>query len=472
MSESGEVVSNGESIISTLWVLFLFVATGVASPLFISLLQSNGACESSTLLFVLPNYIGMAASVFAMGSNGGSIGYTRIAENHAPQDPPRTPERKKKDIEDSFAITDLVDQDTCLTPVSSPSRSPHNPILDPSSPETSSRAIPHLLILLLCILDVISASMNFTGLLYAGSAIFTVVYSSMTMYTAVFSWIILNRSLRVLQWVGIWVIVVGLSLTSVFVPSTVGPEVTNVDKNTSPVGATTADHLASEVMSEASRISLGIFLVVCGSLFHSLSYILSEIVLTTFKESVTPVGLSTTVGFFGCAVFGAWQIIYTMPRFQLLVIDEIAKHNGVYWVILICFIVLVCSSLVHAVCFFSLIQRVGSTTTGVLKGVQSVLVFVLSHYFFCNLQPAQCFTELKGVSLGLVLMGVFLYSYFQEDKDVAGDQSSDSDSKIGGGSGKKSREGSGNSLSGMGVELSIRRKPTFSFYQLAYVEED
>ena len=413
--------------LNMLIILALFVATGVASPLLISLLQNNGACESTTLLFVLPNYFGMAGSILVNRApealRGKRGGYFKIAE------PP-------KDSSPSPHIASEQDDEKYAGFVSSPS----TPSRAAAAAEKKNSAIPHLLIFLLCILDVISASMNFTGLVYAGSAIFTVVYSSMTMYTAIFSWIILGRRLKALQWLGIWVIVMGLSLTSVFVPSTTGPEIDvgdgggSSDSGSSDSGSGDGDgtkgpmqvHIAApEILSESSRISLGIFLVVCGSLFHSLSYILSEIILTSFKGTVTPVMLSTTMGLFGCVVFGMWQLIYTVPRFQTLVLDEIAKHQGDINVIWVSYIVLAVSSLVHAVTFFSLIQRVGSTTTGVLKGVQSVLVFVLSHYLFCSVSQAQCFTETKGVSLGLVLLGVFLYSYFASDEEGDENQASD-----------------------------------------------
>lgn len=415
--------------LNMLIILALFVATGVASPLLISLLQNNGACESTTLLFVLPNYFGMAGSILVNRApealRGKRGGYFKIAE------PP-------KDSSPSPHIASEQDDEKYAGFVSSPS----TPSRAAAAAEKKNSAIPHLLIFLLCILDVISASMNFTGLVYAGSAIFTVVYSSMTMYTAIFSWIILGRRLKALQWLGIWVIVMGLSLTSVFVPSTTGPEIdvgdgggsSDSNSGSSDSGSGDGDgskgpmqvHIAApEILSESSRISLGIFLVVCGSLFHSLSYILSEIILTSFKGTVTPVMLSTTMGLFGCVVFGMWQLIYTVPRFQTLVLDEIAKHQGDINVIWVSYIVLAVSSLVHAVTFFSLIQRVGSTTTGVLKGVQSVLVFVLSHYLFCSVSQAQCFTETKGVSLGLVLLGVFLYSYFASDEEGDENQASD-----------------------------------------------
>jgi hypothetical protein len=44
--------------------------------------------------------------------------------------------------------------------------------------------------------------------------------------------------------------------------------------------------------------------------------------------------------------------------------------------------------------------------------VQSVAVFIASHFAFCSSQKSQCFTVVKGMSLVAVMVGVVLYSSF------------------------------------------------------------
>jgi hypothetical protein len=63
-----------------------------------------------------------------------------------------------------------------------------------------------------------------------------------------------------------------------------------------------------------------------------------------------------------------------------------------------------------------MLKMVGSTTTGVLKGVISVIVFIISHFAFCSLQQSQCFSFGKGMSLVLVVLGVACYSVFKPEK--------------------------------------------------------
>jgi hypothetical protein len=81
-------------------------------------------------------------------------------------------------------------------------------------------------------------------------------------------------------------------------------------------------------------------------------------------------------------------------------------------VIITSFILLILINFIHAFCFFHLLGSVGATTTGVLKGAQTVLVFILSHFAFCSVQISQCFTVQKGISVIVVVLGVLGYSYY------------------------------------------------------------
>jgi len=116
------------------------------------------------------------------------------------------------------------------------------------------------------------------------------------------------------------------------------------------------------------------------------------------------------MGLSGTFVYGLWQIFYTIPNAQELIIKEVISKHGNIVIIISCYIFLIINNLMHALCFFRLLSSLGSTTVGVLKGAQSVSVFVLSHFLFCSFQISQCFTILKGISLIVVVSGVLLYS--------------------------------------------------------------
>ena len=309
---------------SLVFILFFYVLSGVLQPLVLEVLNYNGSCEHSTMLFVLPNYLGMASVYFA------------------PQN------------EDYKGISNGINSNNIRS------------------------------ISLLCLLDIVSQTLNLTGLVFAGSLLFTILYSSCTIWTAIFSYVILNRSLHPMQWLSVITVVCGLAVAS----------------------------LGS--LSEGEYVIEGGAMIITGSIIHSLTYILSEKMMLQLNDPLSPETISYTMGIFGTIVYSCWQIFYTIPNFKVLVIDQIASHNGNVYVIIPSFLLLICINFVHAYCFFHLLGSVGSTTTGVLKGVQTVIVFVGSHFAFCSLQSSQCFTPQKGISLAVVVIGVLGYSYFHQ----------------------------------------------------------
>ena len=304
-------------------IIVFYVASGVLQPTLIEVLTYNGACEKTTMLFILPNYIGMSLGVL---SNLGSI--------------------RKGKIRWGRMIT-------------------------------------------LILVDLCSGILCFTGLVSAGSAIFTVVYSSVTVYTALFSWFFFGRPLHFMQWSGVFFVMLGL------------------------VSSSYGSSFGSE-----DDVGIGIIMIMVGSMFHSLSYIVSESILKS-DHAISPEFLGSILGIAGCIVFGTWELAYTLPRFQKLIIDEIAAHNGDDTTIIFTYFTLSVVNCIHSVCLFHTIKNVGSTTTGIFKGVISVLVFIISHFAFCSIQQSQCFTIAKGLSLVVVVIGVLMYSSFQIEPNVA-----------------------------------------------------
>jgi drug/metabolite transporter (DMT)-like permease len=310
-------------------VLLLYVATGVLQPVILEVLNYHGTCEHSTMLFILPTYLGMSMTYFFSESSDKPVLYsTRITKNNIQ------------------------------------------------------------IVSLLCALDILSQTLNLTGLVFTGSLLFTILYSSCTIWTAIFSYIILNRSLHFVQWISVFVIVFGLAIASF---------------------GSVMDHKTT------TDVIFGGILILSGSIFHSLTYILSEKIMVQNVDRIPPENLSYIMGFVGTCIYLIWQIVYTLPNFHELVVVQIIIHNGRVYVIIVSFIMLILVNFIHAFCFFNLLGSIGATTTGVLKGVQTVIVFILSHFAFCSLQRSQCFTIDKGASLVIVVIGIIGYSCFYQN---------------------------------------------------------
>lgn len=83
---------------------------------------------------------------------------------------------------------------------------------------------------------------NYTGLIYAGSSTYILIYSSVTVWVAVFSRLGLGKVQTAMQWCGCALVTVGVAVTGA-----------NAGK-------------------QGSDVAVGVLLVVLGSVGHSLAY--------------------------------------------------------------------------------------------------------------------------------------------------------------------------------------------------------
>lgn len=232
---------------------------------------------------------------------------------------------------------------------------------------------------LISLVDITAMVLNYSGNMLAGSAIFAVVYASVTIWAAVFSRFMLSRKLSWEQWGAIVLVFSGLALTA--------------------LGASTA----------GAEVLLGTVLVVVGSVLHALTYALNEWV--SVRSARTPPHVNCCVqGCIATCFFVAWQLVYTLPHWEDGIARPFDESGGAVGTVAGLFAAQAVANLVHAGTFYNLLSWVGCVTAGVLKGLQAVVVFVLAHLFFCGYKAENCFSPLKGVSLAVVVTGVTLYS--------------------------------------------------------------
>lgn len=307
----------------------IFIVSGISQPLLVEVLTYNGAFDKSTLLFVLPNYIGMSMAVMvdtSKFSNMINIAWSNVL---------------------SLSLIDMVSQGLCML-----------------------------------------------GLVYAGSSIYIVVYSGTTIWAAIFSRCLLNHELMWQQWLGVVVVVLGLSLTAL-------------------------DRSGTSTSNEFIEGKIGICLIVIGSVLHALTWVLIEKWTKYATERIAPEVMCTLMGLFGGFMYLLWQVVYTIPNYQTLIIDVIAAHNGRISVIATAYIFLIFVSFLHALTFYWLLGQVGCVDAGIMKGCQSVAVFVISHFAFCSVQASQCFTSHKATALVIVIVGVLIYGQFSSGMSSA-----------------------------------------------------
>ena len=238
----------------------------------------------------------------------------------------------------------------------------------------------------IAVLDVFAQSLNYTGNNLSGPTIFAVIYSSVTIWAAVYSRCLLGRDLNCIQWIGVASVFVGLALT------------------------------AFHSVSIGRNVFLGACLVVIGSSLHALVYVISEKLMTHGEEKITVRANCAVQGFVALFCFSIWEILYTLPRFEELIAAPV-RATGSTWVdVMLVLSSIGLANLVHGFSFFVTLKNFpgGSVSAGVMKGLQAVLVFVFTSLVFCGSPGTgeeMCFDTLKLISLIVVVGGILIYGW-------------------------------------------------------------
>jgi drug/metabolite transporter (DMT)-like permease len=235
----------------------------------------------------------------------------------------------------------------------------------------------------IAVFDVVAQALNYTGSAMAGPTIFAIIYSSVTVWTAVFSRICLSRQLTPWQWLGVVIVFVGLAITGL------------------------------HSVSMGREVFQGSCLVTVGSIMHALTYVMSEAIMTRGDETLS---IRANCAVQGCFAFFAlllWQAIYTRPRFDELILQPMEANHTSYMKAMCILLSFTLANLIHALSFFHTLKHFwgGSTSAGVMKGLQAVLVFVFTSLAYCGRLGGSemCFSKFKFISLVTVVGGVVLF---------------------------------------------------------------
>ena len=370
---------NGANAITNLHVV-IYVLSGVSQPLLMTLCKNAGLANSKAQLYMLFYYLGptfllltllppgwCAGSAFLLGRKPGYEGTT--------------------DDEHRIRPSIMAIGKACVT----------------------------------ALFDIAAQSLNYTGASMAGATIFAVIYSSVTVWTAVFSRLFLGRRLNHRQWIAVFVVFGGLCITAV---------------DSAKLG---------------DSITQGTVLILIGSCMHGATYVMSEAIMKvagdvssidddddnsaiwaqqvnpnvrreklSVRENAAIQGLVAFVGLLG------WQFLYTAKRWDETIRDPMeASGTTVLHALLIlsCFSV---ANLLHSFSFYHTLANYpgGSTSAGVMKGLQAVIVFLAAHFLYCGHAggDGMCFSLPKFASLVTVVSGVVLFSASTEHRGGSREQ--------------------------------------------------
>ena len=258
------------------------------------------------------------------------------------------------------------------------------PLLQPSTLKKFSKSShppsTHYLIVIAAFCDFLGSILTAIGLFYTGSGLYQVLYSSVVIFTAVLCKIFLDKPLSTRQWISVVLVSFGLALSA-------------GSKN--------------EDVSDAASLIIGSIFVILGTILVASAYVIDQKVIgDNLAESDE---LCYLTGCYSTIFTLLYFLIYTIPRFDILITSEVDRLNGSWNQIIITFLALVVINWLHNYCYFAVVEKVGSVKIGILQSLRAILVFFFSALLFCNTHSEQCFTFYKGISSCIVIGSVLLF---------------------------------------------------------------
>ena len=177
----------------------------------------------------------------------------------------------------------------------------------------------------IAVCDFLGTAGTTIGLELAGSAIFGIIYSSVTVWTALFTCLILRKGQSAVKMVGIASVVAGLALPTLDAADT----------------------------SESGRsVLIGIVLTFVGTLFYALEYTLCERAFTLYSKPLDSKQLCFYTGVWGMGFTAIWMCLCTLPRWDELVTQQVEANQGSLWLIALLFATHTVNNGVHNAAWF------------------------------------------------------------------------------------------------------------------------
>jgi drug/metabolite transporter (DMT)-like permease len=248
------------------------------------------------------------------------------------------------------------------------------PPTPPKSPKESSSFYIALYVAAL----IIGTALLNIGLSMTGSGIYQVLYSSVTIDTAIISYFTLGKKKNFIQICGILTIFLGLAWIPYLTTS----------------GA------------DSKQVLFGSLITILGTIFIAITYILDELIVTNYDRfHLTDKDLCFQTGFLCLVTLFVYQYVVIWPNWT-----KVTSSITDWRMVLILLAFQLVSNGFKSVAYYVLINSIGSVGCGVLQGLISVGVFGTSAYLFCSIQTYQCFTIYKGFSSLFVVVGIISYS--------------------------------------------------------------
>merc|ERR1719410_189060 len=246
------------------------------------------------------------------------------------------------------------------------------------------------------LMDIASYVQLFVGIALAGAQTKSILYSSSLLWSAVLSKVLLGRVLSRAQWGSITLLFVGLMYKS--------------------LGGSKAS-----LGDASSSFLLGAGFILAGCFTHALVNVKNEALIQ--KGIISPKILCVVIGIYALGMWFALyacgliiperagqQWTYTSEHFSFASLsvqdaaDGVPMRSGAAW------LGFVFSTAVHAGAFFSLLGKVGTVSSGIVKGMTTSTYVLISGLTFCGVDGSYCLTWRTLTSGAICASSVVCYS--------------------------------------------------------------
>ncbi|KAI8149793.1 hypothetical protein BJV82DRAFT_584654 [Fennellomyces sp. T-0311] len=243
-------------------------------------------------------------------------------------------------------------------------------------------SVKHLAVARLAILDMTASSFVTVGFSLIGSGMYQVIFSSVVVWAAILSYLFMRRELSISQWVSICGTSAGLTLCA-------------------------ADSMGLHEESNNGGTSFGTALTLGGTFLYACVYVYGDHILSQQKPPPPPLRLCFYNGLYTTLITLIYIALYTMPRLdQLIHIDPLVPGRTILGMYLLVTVI----NATHSWNYYQLLESTGSVATGILQAIRAILVYAISHFWYCSTDSAQCFTVNKGCGSLLVIGCVLLFT--------------------------------------------------------------
>ncbi|KAI9246513.1 hypothetical protein BDA99DRAFT_527114 [Phascolomyces articulosus] len=364
---------------------FSFLVTGVCSTLGVQWLFYTGAASGSSFFTQLAGCVGslLAGLVIPILSTQQTTKVTASSTTSVttPSESVEKGNEQEESHMDGYSVVNVDENNK------------------KGNTSTEGGTLEHIVVARLAIMDMIASAFVTVGFSLIGSGMYQVIFSSVVIWCAILSYLFMRRVLSIYQWIAIFGTSIGLTFCAI----------DGLTTNTHfQIQQEVVNGSISNDVNGTSSLTFGTLMTIGGTFLYACVYVYADHILSKQDSAPAPIRLCFYNGLYSTLITLIYIILYTMPHLdQLIHLDPVVPHRQIGAMYAFVTLMNAC----HSWNYYTLLESTGSVATGILQAIRAILVYAISHVWYCATDAAQCFTVNKGAGTLLVIGCVILFTF-------------------------------------------------------------